>query len=40
MTYAVARYSSEPLLAVGDNFEHTELQFAPHSVVGRWEGQS
>ena len=36
MTYAMARFSTEPLVAVGDDFPHMDLVFAPDSVVGRW----
>lgn len=36
MTYAMARFSTEPLVAVGDDFPHTDLVFASDSVVGRW----
>ena len=39
MTYAVARHATEPLLAVGDDFAHTDLVFGPDSVIGRWDDQ-
>lgn len=37
MTYAMARHSTDSLLAVGDDFPHTDLVFAANSVVGRWD---
>ena len=36
MSYAVARYAIEPLLAVGDDFPHTDLVFAADGLVGHW----
>lgn len=35
MTYAVAAVTREPLLAVGNDFPHTDLEF-DGGVVGRW----
>jgi ribonuclease VapC len=35
MTYAVATVAREPLLAVGDDFTHTDLEF-DGGVVGHW----
>lgn len=34
MTYAAAQLSHEPLLAIGDDFPHTDLEFT--GVVGYW----
>lgn len=35
MSYAVAEVSGEPLLAVGDDFPHTDLEFGD-GIVGYW----
>jgi ribonuclease VapC len=40
VTYAAARYASESLLAVGDDFAHTDLVFDSSGVVGRWAERS
>jgi ribonuclease VapC len=36
MTYAAARVDQQPLLAVGDDFPQTDLEFT--GVIGRWPG--
>jgi ribonuclease VapC len=35
MTYATAKLNSEPLLAVGNDFRQTDLEFGD-SVIGYW----
>ncbi len=36
MTYATAKFANVPLLAVGDDFPHTDLVFVQDGIVGRW----